>query len=337
MKLIFTLFTCLLCLFTFSQNREEVKAYYSSHNQILENFARSQDTAKYLDEMSEFIRLNGRNYVRLTHHYRFTDFCLAQKNYELAKLIVQQRLKYSLAAHYYFKDTANRNSSDRKVFYNSTDVLEIIKNSDTDYKNLMSQVHLFKSIQLNSLMEIDQFGRTVIYLESMDTLPYMRSDIIKYTDSTNLIKLYEYIEEFGFPDPDEVGFFTDFIILWHTYCRPCGHNYTLPNGQWYYDYLDSVYYNATLDGLYRNTSYAYLKDKSQTDTYGTETYSDCDWKGQKYVTWFQGKLSGDSYDARNIDKHRAEIYLPPYWVDAVLNGWEIPADYPIPDDVQLKY
>ncbi len=65
--------------------------------------------------------------------------------------------------------------------------------------------------------------------------------------------------------------------------------------------------------------------------------NDCKHQSHKRETRFQEKLNEYLYDAKNIDKHRAEIYLPPYWVDAVLNGWEIPADYPIPDNVNLKY
>jgi hypothetical protein len=335
MKSIFTLAPFLFSLLSFSQNNE-VKKYYSTHNQILDNFARSQDTSKYLDEMSAFIQLNGKKYTRLTHHYKFTDFCLEQKNYDLAKLIVESQLKYNITTHFRLKDTAARNSSRQSEFYNSPEILDVINNSNKEYKDLMGQVSLFKSIQLNSLMEVDQFGRTVIYEPSIDTLSNVRSDIIKFTDSTNLIRIYEYIEEFGFPEVEEVGYFTDFMIMWHTYCRPCRNTYTLPNGQWYYYYLDSVYFEAVLDGKVSNTYYAYLKDKSFTEQW-IESYPECSWKGQKYVTWFQGKKDHPLYDVQNIDKHRAEIYLPPYWVDAVLNGWEIPDDYPVPDNMILKY
>lgn len=332
-------FIIALLLFSFysrGQDREEVKVYYTAHNQILENFARSQDTVKYLEEMHSFIDENGKNYVRLTRHSSFLDFCIEQENYEVAKLLIQKQLEYSVNTHYYLKDTAARNSSKQKDFYNRPEILDIINNSDDAYKELMSTVSLFQSIMLNSLHKIDKFGRNLTYLPSIDTVRHIENEVLLYTDSTNLIRLYEYIEEFGFPKDEELGYFSDFIIMFHTYCRPCGTTFTMPNGEWFYDYLDSVYYGAVLDGLYRNTGYAYLKDQSMNQQWA-DLHDDCEHQGQKYVTWFQGKLSGDLYDAKNIDKYRAEIFLPPYWVDAVLNGWGIPDDYPVPDNVKLKY
>jgi hypothetical protein len=336
MKSILTFTLVILSLFSFSQN-EAIKNYYQAHNEILEEFARTTDTARYLDNMYYFILENGKNYIRLTHHGRFLELCISQKKWSLGQLIITQSLNYDLYSHYHLKDTLVRNNGKLASFYKRKEVLALINNSEEQYKELMSKVNLYKSVQLNALHEIDQFGRTIVELEGIDTARSLYSDVIKYTDSTDLVKLYNYIEANGFPYLDEIGFFTDFIIMWHTYCRPCGHTYTLPNGQWYYDYLDSVYYQAVLDGNYRNTEYAYMKDKSFTYTLGVERYIDCQWKGQKYVTWYQGKFSGDLYDAKNIDKHRAEIYLPPYWVEAVLNGWEIPDDYPIPDNVKLRY
>ena len=322
--------------YSYAQNREEVKAYYTAHNQILENFARSQDTSMYLDEMSAFIKMNGKSYVRLTYDDNFLDFCIKRNRYELAYLVVETRLKHSINAHFYLKDTAVRNSSDKKNFYSRPEILLLINNSESEYKELMANVDLFKSMQLTSLHELDQFGRTIALIESVDSATTFRSEIMKYTDSANLVRMYDYIEQYGFPKEDEVGYFIDFMIMWHTYCRPCEQIYTLPNGQWYYDYLDSVYYEAVLDGLVRNTYYAYLKDRSINQQW-VESFKNCFWKGQKYVTRSAGLISHPLYDAKNIDKHRAEIYLPPYWVDAVLNGWEIPEDYPIPDNVKLKY
>lgn len=337
MKIVYPLSLCLLYTLSFSQNRAEVKAYYTAHNQILENLARSQDTSMYLEEMHTLIEENGKLYTRLTHHFSFMDLCIAREDYALAELIVKQSLKHSLIQHTAYRDMGEQDSTAKSRFFYSNRIQKLIRESSDDFLHLFNAFDLFKSLQLNALDVTDQFNRWMLEDPRLEGNDSVVNIILTYTDSTNLVRLYEYIEEYGYPKEEEVGYFPDFIILWHTYCRPCGSTYTLPNGQWYYDYLDSVYYNATLDGLYRNTSYAYIKDKSQTDTYGTETYSDCEWQGQKYVTWFQGKLGGDLYDAKNIDKHRADIYLPPYWVDAVINGWEIPADYPIPDSVVLKY
>lgn len=335
MKSIFTLLFLSAHFFLFGQN-DSVRTYYTAHNKILERFARTKDTTQYLSEMYSFIESSGKNYIQLTHHNNFLELCISQENWQLGELIITQSLNYSINSHYRLKDTSIRNNSKLASFYNRPEILNLINNSDEQYKELISKVNLYKSIRLNSLHEIDQFGRTVIEVESIDTVQHIISDVIKYADSTNLLKIYDYIEEYGFPKQEEVGFFTDFIILWHTYCRPCGHTYTLPNGQWYYEYFDSVYYQAVLDGNYSNKEYAYMKDRSMNQQW-SEMYENCKHKGQKYVTWYQGKLSGDLFDAENIDKHRAEIYLPPYWVDAVLNGWEIPKDYPVPNNVKLKY
>jgi hypothetical protein len=258
MKLILALIFVLASLFSFSQN-EKVKLYYQAHNEILEKFARTIDTARYLDNMYYFILQNGKQYIRLTHHNSMFELAVEQKNWKLAELILEQGYKHNIANHLYQSDSTVFVLGKYAEFYNRESVKEIESRAKDYYPDLIKNVNLLRSIELNVLAEIDQFGRHLLDEEYLDTSYKVRSAILTYTDSTNLVKLYNYIEKHGFPDQDEIGFFPDFVIMLHTYMRPCNSTFTLPNGQWYYEYFDSVYYQEVLDGNYRNLEYAYMR------------------------------------------------------------------------------
>ncbi|MFT5725571.1 MAG: hypothetical protein ACI9JN_002696 [Bacteroidia bacterium] len=89
-------------------------------------------------------------------------------------------------------------------------------------------------------------------------------------------------------------------------------------------YMDSITLQAVKDGLESNREYAYMKDSGCKfgrdvilSTYGVFIKKDRDGK----------IISSEILDIKNIDKRRAEIFLPPLWVDAFIYGFKLPEGY----------
>jgi hypothetical protein len=91
-------------------------------------------------------------------------------------------------------------------------------------------------------------------------------------------------------------------------------------------YLDSVYLAAVYAGEFSNSEYAFLKDYAISSGRGSDNPRSL-YGSSVNVGRGKREIMDPIVDIKNVDKRRAEIFLPPLWVDAILWNFELPEDY----------
>jgi hypothetical protein len=317
---------CLLVLLikpAFGQNK--VKDYYADLNSSLKEFAITKDTASYLSNQYDLAKEYGSLYIDLSFRTKIIEDFYTVFGERKTRKFISILARKSIVMDSYFKTLSESKLFGSDTFYREINLTKIINKNSKYYDKLFSNYNLFNSVSANSFYDPDQLARHI----SGDYNCVNKSNIsnvIYYSDSLNLIRLYHLLEDQGFPKSNNVGAFGYFILFFHTIARPCNYQFELPNGKNAMQYFDSVLLKEVELGNFDNHEYGFFVDEALT-------YSSCGKFHQTYGVLY--RETKDIYPIMNIetvDERRAQIFLPPLWVDSINYGFELPKEYPLPLD-----
>lgn len=324
-KLPFFFFTALSF---FASGQTLVDTYYSSLNSVVKDFVLKKDTVAYYKNILKLCKHSGKEFSDLTASsklFKEVYFTLGKSKTEK---LLECLTKNSIYFDSYLKRVIKESKSGNDIGYlKNLDLDHILKKNRRHYKTLYERFEHNGCIDANNFYWPDQLGRSIASEFNCVNNSGSR-EIISFTDSLNLINLFYLIEEQGFPTSEVNASFGYFILFFHTFARPCNYNFSFPNGVDAISYLDSVLLIEVFKGKFRNREYAYLKDLQLS-------HSGCGGTAQLYGSFFVERRDNfPIFDIKNIDMRRADIYLPPLWVDALLYGFALPIGYDIPEEVK---
>lgn len=321
-----------LFLFSIAARGQSVSAYYATINGIVKEFVVEKDTVAFYKNILTLSKKQAGYFAELTASSK-----LIRNFYSVLGKRKTERLLINLGSNSInYDDFLKTELSEREKeggtgYYLANldvDLSDVLRKTKKNYKNLYAKFELSKGTEANEFFYTDQLGRYI-----SDDFDCIRtsgggSSVVFYTDSLNLVRLYQVIEKSGFPKPKITGQFDYFILFFHTFARSCDYTFNFFNGVDAMTYLDSVLIAEVKNGNFWNSQYAYFKDLQQE-------YYNCSGKTQLYGSFFIQR--GDSYpvaDIQNLDSRRAAIYLPPLWQDALFHNFELPDGYPLPDEAK---
>ena len=228
-------------------------------------------------------------------------------------------LKYAISDGLHMDQISSYRSADKEF----NEILEIrrfarcLEKYEEFRKVYINSIDLDLQNQLTELYARDQFARDLSYDLLKGTT--FENSSTKYVDSINLRDLANIFVENGNSFFKKAGHNSSyFLVLWHALSN-CGSDQCGDTGC--YDVINRFLKQAVLNGLYPNSTYAFVIDRANhlcglPSVYGEYT-----------------KIVGGSYqDLKLIDERRAEIFLPPLWQDALIQGYALPKGYTIPEE-----
>jgi hypothetical protein len=233
-------------------------------------------------------------------------------------------------------------------YYQKLDIYERYFSSDKGKKTMVDVDSLLNEYSqkldlvwvsnIQYMMGMDQFARLFLHggngayysgitFDKFDFLgdslkEKVAREAMTLADSLNFNSLVRAIETRGFPSPVKARGGLGPLALHHfieshpTYSQDGVNSYL---------YLDSVYLEAVFSGELSNSEYAYMKDNAISG-YGSDNPRSL-YGSSVNVGGGKREIMDPIVDIQNVDKRRAEIFLPPLWVDALLWNFELPEDY----------
>jgi hypothetical protein len=257
------------------------------------------------------------------------------KDYESADMLFKYELSTGLVEAM-FPSMSKR--APYSEYFGTDDAKQIMANYQK-YRNIYKHgIHLAWISTVSGYFNMDQYSRTLFgnhyswvtgnaykrfdYLDNGIKKKIM-STMIQVTDSLTFAAIYDAVNDYGFFTKSKTkGGLGPLLVHLYGPGRDQVHQ-----GVSSTQFLDSVMLKAVLEGELSPREYIFMHDIPEYP-YNFETKS-------TYGSAVRGKVGyyipNEIIDIKNIDKRRAEIYLPPLWVDALLDGFELPEGY-----VQLK-
>jgi hypothetical protein len=157
--------------------------------------------------------------------------------------------------------------------------------------------------------------------------------LMRNTDSSNFENLIRLYDLYGFPSASRVGKGGLGYLYAHLYGCP---GVVSSSGIQSQVFFDSILPIAVMNLEISNRSYAFEKDYSTSAHSSSCKEPYCTFGS--LINMGQGKraIMGEIIDIENVDKRRAEIYLPPLWQDALIYNFDLPDGYPLPEEA-TKY
>jgi hypothetical protein len=333
----------LLLLFNFlfltqvAHSQNNVHQFYQEKNAEITAFAQSKDTAKLVAY-----------YVKCLTKYDFTmlndidfddskglEMAALIKDYESADMLFKYELSTGLVEAM-FPSMSKR--APYSEYFGTDDAKQIMANYQK-YRNIYKHgIHLAWISTVSGYFNMDQYSRTLFgnHYSWVTGNAYKRFDylddgikkkitstMIQVTDSLTFAAIYDAVNDYGFFTKSKTrGGLGPLLVHLYGPGRDQVHQ-----GVSSTQFLDSVMLKAVKEGELSPREYIFMHDIPEYP-YNFETKS-------TYGCAVRGKVGyyipNEIIDIKNIDKRRAEIYLPPLWVDALLDGFELPEGY-----VQLK-
>lgn len=328
-KFVFVLFTLTLGEITFAQSNS-VDRFYKLQSEAKYKLVVEKDTNALVRFYEEIVNQKIIYHPQLDFDFASNLGILYQYKYSsLARKMLKIHLEMGLSLEQVKFNVEN--TENFKGLISDSLSQKILEQYDSLHRKYISNLDLNRLFQIAAISERDFFCRELYFSNFVkqwknknEPEKKLANELMAYTDSLNAISFYEYIVNNGFPIFNQVGQTSTFIIvLMHNFtsCR----DYII-GGESYYSFIDSVLLEQVNVGNFSNKTYAYLIDRSRNDICKLPVM---------YATRSYLKKKEPIFDIRNLDKRRAEIYLPPLWVDALTYGFDLPADYPLPPDCHL--
>lgn len=322
--------------------------YYSQINKCEKNFAISSDSGYLHDLYQEIFRWNN-EVVTNCFFYTLEEAQIYYLNnrqfYNLKKTFIKQ-MECGLGngmLNYYI------NLEEYSDFFNSNYDKQLIDTFNFLNLQYLKSINLIYYSAINSLLEKDQFARNVLYgslenswlgkkLEVFENLPdslnmKIMYSLMKHTDSICFENIITLIDNYGFPSESRVGKGGLGYLYAHLYGCP---GVVSSSGIQSQVFFDSILPIAVMNLEISNRSYAFEKDYSTSAHSSSCNEPYCTFGSS--INMGQGKraITGEIIAIENVDKRRAEIYLPPLWVDALIYNFVLPDGYPLPEEAK-KY
>jgi hypothetical protein len=332
----------LLLLFNFlfltqvAHSQNNVQQFYQEKNAEITAFAQSKDTAKLVAY-----------YVKCLTKYDFTmlndidfddskglEMAILTKDYASANEFLKYEISTGVVEAMF---PSMMKKPGHAEYYKTKEAQQIISDYQKYHSIFKQGIHLPYFFVVSSHMNTDQYARGLFnthpnwvtgnaykrfdYLDDGIKKKIM-STMIQVTDSLTFAAIYDAVNDYGFFTKSKIrGGLGPLLVHLYGPGRDQVHQ-----GVSSTHFLDSVMLKAVKEGEFEPQEYAFMKD--DPNPYSLETKS-------TYGSVTRGKdgcfIPNEILDIKNIDKRRAEIYLPPLWVDALLDSFELPEGY-----VQLK-
>lgn len=290
---------CFVLVSSSLRGQNTVSKFYNDFYSAVEDYTLYNDSVK----LCEFYEKCTEQYSDFIKPVKFGVLRALKVTYPTNPDIACKLIKHSVERGYDTLDIKYfiQKSYPEMIF--DTCVLNTINNYNVYHYKYLESINLYRINLLNEMFYRDQFVRQHLY-ECED------GSEIAEVDSMNILGLYTYFEEYGYPDyktiGDDLGHYT---ILMHVFFR---HNsIKLPNGENSYDYFYSKLYAAVKEGKMWNILFADLVDRSLTN--GVDSH--------------RPKYRVMAIDADNkaivdeVNKSRADIYLPSLSKENLINSF----------------
>lgn len=320
------LLTTLLLLNTlaFSQMNDQVRVYYSMINEAYILEYQTGDTILAIKTFNNALHFKDSCGIQggISFLDHLTDLELSQNNHEK----VYELLKTKTYINHTHLDTSFYGNKKYDNFKSSKYYRDFVQKNEIWYKEAGCNLNWDAVSDLIALNKIDQFGRTMnTFGNGIDLSPEEKKKLfnnqIRETDSAVRGRLTDHFNKYGFCDYDNVGgkYSLPLMLIFHqfTLCH-------WSKDTQFYHYLDSLMIDRVNTGEFPSGLYAYVKDRSLA------WYCD---SSQLYGTLIQHTGDGRSYlikpigDVESVDERRALIGLPPLWLSALINNFDLPQGY----------
>jgi hypothetical protein len=279
----------------------------------------------------ELFKVEDRIFVTIDKNYVNNITRLYEKNEsQLALKIFEKRLNLGLNTELIQSYLKNESF---KTFFNEPKVKELMFHYDSFNQNYLSKLDVYFFAEISSLYNSDQFVRDLNYsniafegIENGEIEEGIKNKYLELMDSLNAEYFLELIQEKGFPTFDQVGVNSVyFIVLMHNFSNCNSYNF---KGVDYFMFMDSCLKSNVILGNFSNKNYSFLVDRSRLHKCGTPGYY-----GSGYTLMMNDPIG----DLEDIDQRRAEIFLPPLWVDLFLNDLSVPEGYVLPKEAERYF
>lgn len=322
------------------------KFYYDQINEGFKNYMITSDS-QHLDNLFQEI-LTWDNTIVNNCFFSLLEkaqkFYVHQKNYSQLYLTFVKQAQCGLR-----KGMINYFKTDEQYqdFFSSVYGQKLLDRFDSLEAEYLKSLNILYFSRVHILLEKDQFPRNLLYgseenmwmgekLEVFKNLPDSLNmeivySLMRHIDSLCFEEIIQLVNTYGFPSNAKVGQGGLGYILAHIYGCP---GMVSGSGIRSQEFFDSILPIAVENLEISNTNYAFEKD------YATSTHSNrC---SEPYSTYGSSMNIGQGkrailekiIDIKNVDKRRAEIYLPPLWIAAILENFDLPEDYPVPEEAR---
>jgi len=333
MKRLVTLFSTFLLSFQFAYSQNLVKQFYLEQNGAITDYVQTRDTAKivkfYVQCISKYDRVmlndidfdrgDGLMLAATIRDYKSADVLF---KFKLSTGLVDAMLPYMQKKAPYTDYFATKNAK------------QIISDYSKYEKIYKQGIDLAWNSTISSYSNMDQFSRTLLgnnyswvtgnaykrfsYIEDSLKKKIMWA-MVDVTDSLTFAAIYNAVNEYGFFTRSKTRGGLG-VLLVHIYGPG---REQIHQGISSTQFLDSVMLKAVKEGDFSQSEYIFYHDVPEYP-YRFSTIS-------TYGCSVQGKdgyyIPNEIFDIKNVDKRRAEIHLPPLWVDALYYGFELPDGY----------
>jgi len=212
-------------------------------------------------------------------------------------------------------------------------------------------LHITYLTKANYILANDEFARNFLYGDFENAMMGQKigvfknlSDslnqeilmtLIRHTDSANFESLIRLYDLYGFPSSTKVGQGGLGFLYAHLFisCLPIYSSSGISS----IGFIDSIMLKAVKNLEFNNRTYAFWKDNS------TSPHSDA-CPNPYSIFGTPMNLGGNKkailnpiQDIKNVDKRRAEIFLPPLWQDALIDNFPLPEGYPLPEEAKVYF
>lgn len=343
MRLIyFTLCLTLFFINCFSQ-RNTIELFYEKKNESLKDFATTKDTLsllKFYDSCLDAYSQKLLTNIEFEDNSAF-DMACRLKQYEIAERLLNHYIK-SGTSIYQIEYWAKNIYED---FFLSPEGLNVVKNYTHFHEIYKKNLQIEYFSQITSLSALDQYSRSILSKEKLHNIGFdfklntfnyindstrsqIESDLIRITDSLGFVRVVELIKKYGYPSESKAGKGSLGFLLAHYHGN---HRNIYIYDQSSTSFFDSIMLLAVSNGDINNRLYAMHKDYPDypydvnfANIYGTGIRT----TKNLYL------LPNEIVDIKNVDKRRSQIFLPPLWVDALIYNFELPIEYPVPEEAK---
>ena len=333
------LITISLFSYSFNSNGQvDVEQFYTEKNKALIAFATTNDTAGMLAFYSQCIDKYPATFlgnVRYDGDGGFKMACL-YGNLDIADKILRLWLTNGLGegnVKYYKTDMVY------KPYFASEKGNKTLLDLDSLISSYNLKLDIFWVTAISQMMGSDQFSRSFtqggneaqMFGLGFNNFDFLEDSIkkkvqweaIALADSINFNTLVYMMETRGFFSPVKTRGGLGPISVHHFIEKSPNISKQRKNS---FLYLDSVYLAAVYAGEFSNSEYAFLKDYAISSGRGSDNPRSL-YGSSVNIGRGKREIMDPIIDIKNVDKRRAEIYLPPLWVDAILLNFELPEDY----------
>jgi hypothetical protein len=333
------LITISLIFYSFSSfSQVNIKQFYIEKNKAITEYTLDKDTSKLLTFYKYCLDKYPATFLKNVSFDRDEGFVMACSfgDLDIADVLFRNALTTGLGignVEYYQTDTVY------KPYFDSNKGKKTLLESDSLLREYNLKLDIVWLSNISSMMGSDQFARLFIHggneayyfglaFEKFNFLgdslrKKVEREAMALADSLNFDVLVYAIETRGFPSPTKARGGLGPLAVHHFIEKSPRIS---KQGKNSFLYLDSVYLAAVYAGECSNSNYAFLKDYAISSGRGSDNPRSL-YGSSVNVGRGKHEIMDPIVDIKNVDKRRADIFLPPLWVDAILWNFELPEDY----------